>query len=62
MGNEGTKAENGTCWNSLGGKTIPACFVYIMILYQMLDQVGTLTGKHVDDGDLYHRVAAGLLA
>ena len=28
----------------------------------MLYQVGTLTGEHVDDRYLYHRVASGLLA
>ena len=28
----------------------------------MLDEIGTVTREHVDDGNLDHRVAAGLLA
>ena len=28
----------------------------------MLNEIGTLTGQHVNDRQLYHGVAAGLLA
>ena len=31
-------------------------------LYQMLDEVCAFAGEHVDDGNLYHRIAAGLQA
>ena len=31
-------------------------------LHQVLDEVGAFAGQHVDDGNLDHGVAAGLLA
>ena len=39
-------------------------FLYLIInigvLYQMFDNIFTLTGQHVDDRNLYHGVTGGL--
>ena len=40
-------------------RTLLLC-VGSIVLYQMLDKVGTVAGEHIDDGNLDHCVAAGL--
>ena len=41
--------------------TIPIILIHKYSLHQMLDEIGTFAWEHVDDGELDHRVAAGLL-